>query len=182
MVEEVLRAIERELKDDDVHGLGHALRVKKIARRIALEEGADVEVVEIASLLHDIARGVEGDHAEVGAEMARRILEDLGYDKVEEVVHAIRAHRFKGGIEARTLEARILQDADRIDALGAVGIYRAICHGCEVGRRLRDTLNHIREKLLKIPETLNTDAGRRMAKERLEFVLSFLEEIERELI
>jgi uncharacterized protein len=108
------------------HGEDHVLRVLKIARFIAAKEGADIEVVSKAALLHDSFRNGE-NHALKSAEFARKLLSEEGYGEefIEAVVHAIEAHSFSGRIEPRTLEAKVLSDADKLDAIGAIGVARA---------------------------------------------------------
>jgi uncharacterized protein len=178
------------------HGWLHIERVSKLAVRIALDEGGDLDVLLQATLLHDIAilreiyEGV--DHAEEGAKISRSILEDLGIpdDMIEKVVYAVRVHRFGANITPHTIEARILQDADRLDALGAVGIARAFSYG---GFRrlpmylpgekpdvydpfkLKSTLTHFYEKILKLKDCMNTETARKIAEDRHRFILAFLD-------
>jgi uncharacterized protein len=102
-----------------------------LAVRIAKAENADLEVVKAAALLHDIARAMEDegkidDHATEGAKMAERILEEVNFpeDRIDNVIYCIETHRFKKSIVPESLEAKILQDADRLDMIGAIGIAR----------------------------------------------------------
>lgn len=124
-------------RKDPAHDLGHALRVRRWAKTLALEEGADVEIVELAALLHDIGRAgaVEKSHAESGASLAASILAKLGYS--EEISQAVReaviSHSRESGYEPKSLEAKILYDADKLDFVGPVGLARlfslAALHG-----------------------------------------------------
>lgn len=116
------------------------LRGSSTSACISGKKGADLEVLALAALLHDIARPLEDsgkveDHALEGARIARRYLRSLGYpeDKVEAVAHAIEAHRFSRGPEPATLEAKILSDADKLDAIGAVGIARVFMYSGSMG-------------------------------------------------
>ena len=125
---------------DSVHDFDHVLRVLALAERIGSAEGADLEIVRAAALLHDVGRvqaEAEGiDHAAFAAAQAREILVGLPDSKVDAVIHAIAAHRFRGGPEPDTLEARVLFDADKLDAIGAVGVARAFAYGGAHGQRL----------------------------------------------
>ena len=182
-----------------VHDWGHVLRVLALAERMAEAEGADLEIVRTATLLHDIARDGSGtDHAEAGAEMARRLLAGHPPDRVEAVAHAIAAHRFRSGPAPQTLEAMIVHDADKLDAIGAVGVARAFAYGGLNGQRLwaevppgyaeSDATRHehtpIHEykiKLAQIRGRLLTGSGRRLAEERHAFMVAFFERLEKEV-
>lgn len=118
------------------HDKFHVDRVCRLAVRIAEEEKADLDVVRASVLLHDIARAMEDegrieDHAVEGAKMAREVLEEVGFpeEKIEKVVHCIQVHRFRKGVETETLEGKILQDADRLDIIGAIGLARVFARG-----------------------------------------------------
>ncbi len=118
-------------KEDFSHDFNHILRVEKLAKRIAEDENADMEIIEAASLMFDIARLLEDrgeceDHAVKGAEIARDILKEINFpkEKIESVCHAILAHRRSKDRIPETLEAKILQEADYLDAMGAIDIMR----------------------------------------------------------
>ena len=129
---------------DSAHDLDHILRVLAMAEKIARAEGADVEVVRTAALLHDIARadedhgGTHIDHADVSAERARALLLERGATQefAERVAEAIRAHRFRGTKLPETLEAQILFDADKLDSIGAIGVARAYAIAGSLNQRL----------------------------------------------
>ncbi len=172
----------------DSHDLDHTLRVVKLARRIAKEENADSDVVVVAAYLHDIARPIERidpkvDHAKKGAEIARKVLEKFGFpkEKMEMVAQAIEDHRFRNGKIPRTLEGKVLQDADRLDAIGAIGIYRVIFYSCEHGRSINDTIKHFEEKILRLKNTLHTKTAKKLAKKRHELVKMFVDSLKEEL-
>ncbi|RUM89127.1 MAG: phosphohydrolase [Thermodesulfatator sp.] len=187
------------------HRLDHVERVMALAERLAREEGADVEVVRVAALLHDIGRAEEARtrgkvcHAAYGAELARQILKELNFpsDFIERVVRAIRRHRFRGSERPESLEEKILFDADKLDSLGAVGIGRAFLFAGEVGARLHnpevdlektqpysseDTAwREFKLKLCRIKDGLLTPSGRRLAEERYRFMEKFFERLHREV-
>lgn len=192
--------------DKSSHGWDHAERVWNLCRHIGSAEGADLEVLRPAAYLHDIGRtdekasGGETCHAVAGARRARALLSRNGYDPetVERIVHCIASHRFRrNGERPGTLEARVLFDADKLDAIGAVGIGRAFLFAGEVGARLHnpeaDILNTLayssedtafREfsvKLRNIKDRMLTATGRRMAEERHRFMVAFFERLTREV-
>ncbi|WP_457615048.1 HD domain-containing protein [Methanopyrus sp.] len=168
------------------HDFEHVKRVVGLCEFIGRKEGGDLEVLRAAAWLHDIGRPKEEqsgeDHAEVSAEIAGDFLPRVGFpsDKLEGVVHAIRAHRFSTGPEPRTLEAKILQDADNLDALGAVGIARCFCVVGERRTSIESGVEHFHEKLLRLPELMHTETARRLAKERRRRMLLFLKWLEEE--
>jgi len=176
---------------DEAHGLPHTLRVVCLAHRIARLAGYnDEEKILAAALLHDIGRGAEDllgqHHAVIGARLVKTLLRGLlGPDSVEDVAYAVLSHSYsaRGGKEGcpTGLLARIISDADKLDALGAIGTARAVIYGHIVGRSLVDTLNHYYEKLSKLPSLLCLDASRRLAEKRLRVMRSFFESLEEEL-
>ena len=125
---------------DAAHGFDHVLRVLALAERIGQAEGAAMEIVRAATLLHDVARAEEertgACHARVGAERARQILASHPADEVEAVAQAIASHRFRGEVVPQTLEAKVLYDADKLDAMGAIGVARAYALAGRCGQRL----------------------------------------------
>ena len=164
------------------HDRDHVERVVKLAVYIARREGADVEVVKKSAELHDIARD-KPNHAIESAKLAREILRREGYDEefIESVAHCIEAHSFSSGVEPKTLEAKVLSDADKLDAIGAIGIARAFIFSGEKGRSIEETLKHFEEKLLKLKDLLYTKTAKELAKERHEFLVKFYEQIKKEL-
>ncbi|RLF88620.1 phosphohydrolase, partial [Thermococci archaeon] len=124
-------------------------------------------------------KGAIEDHAKESAKIAGEVLK--GHPKVREVVHAIEAHRFSNKIRPKTLEAKILSDADKIDALGAVGVARVFMYSGEHGRSIEDSIRHFKEKILKLKDLMYTDTGKRIAQERHKFVEMFLKQLEKEL-
>ena len=190
------------------HDADHVARVVTLSRHIAASEGADQVLVACAAYLHDMERGREDaggeDHAVAGARMAREVLPESGLfspEDVETVAEAIASHRFRSGPSPPTLEARCLHDADKLDALGAVGVGRAYMMAGEHGQRLHSQVGtdararHVGEidhsryspveeytvKLRHLPERMTTDEGKRLALRRARFMDSFFEELEAEV-
>ena len=191
--------------DDPAHGWEHVKRVYTLATRIAKEEQADVLIVSIAALLHDIGRLIHRKgvpHALLSVEEAGIMLKkyDLAPEQVEHILHAIEAHSFSRGIEPRTLEARVVRDADRLDGLGAIGILRWAITGTikrksqtrtyhpedpfgekhELDDRLY-MLDHFYVKLLKLEENMYTGTGRTLARQRTAYMRGYLQEFRLEL-
>jgi len=181
---------------DGAHDLGHLRRVWARAQLIALDAPCDPEILLAACMFHDLVNLPKShpDRARastLSAEAACHFLRQDGFaeDKLSAVGHAIAAHSFSAGIAPMTTEARVLQDADRLEALGAIGIARMFHVSGAMGgglfhpedpmalHRARDdrafALDHIETKLLKIVETMQTAPGRAMATERAEWMLSF---------
>ncbi len=165
------------------HDNAHVERVVQLARYIAQQEGADLDVVTAAARLHDVARD-RPDHAGRGAEITREILRNQGYGEefIERVAHCIEAHSFSGGVEPRTLEAKVLSDADKLDAMGAIGVARAFLYSGERRRSLEETVRHFEVKLLKLYEGLHTESARELAYERHTFLVEFYQRLQGELL
>ena len=139
-------------------------------------------VVKKAAELHDIARG-EQDHARIGAEIAREILRSQGYnpDFIAKVAHCIEAHSFSSGVAPQTLEAKVLSDADKLDAIGAIGVARAFLFSGETGRTIQETLTHFDEKLLTLRDQIYTKTARSLAERRHLVLREFYRELKIEL-
>jgi uncharacterized protein len=143
---------------------------------------ADMSILLPAVLLHDVVRDGE-DHALASSNKAGDILRDLDYteDAIAEVSKTIGAHSFSGGRLPESLEAKILSDADKLDAIGALGIYRAAMYSAENGRPIADYIAHFSEKLLTLKDIMFTDEARSMAESRHRFLLQYLAQVEDEL-
>ncbi len=204
--EKLLKEAERlYAANGNSHRLDHVKRVLALAERLARAEGADLEVVKVAALFHDIGRAEEKRtkgkvcHAAYGAQMVKQILKKYGLpeDFIERVAEAIASHRFRSKVRPKTPEAKVLFDADKLDALGAVGIGRAFLFAGEVGARLHNpevdlsqTEPYSREdtawrefklKLSKIKDQMLTQEGRRLAQERYRFMEEFFERLHKEV-
>ncbi len=191
---------------DAVHDFDHVLRVLELAERIGEAEGARLSIVRPAALLHDVGRERaerEGfDHAAFAARLAREVLSGHPGATVEAVAHAIAAHRFRSEPVPETLEAQVLFDADKLDAIGAIGVARAFAYGGAHDQRLwapadavdlerwqaegDDPQSHtpVHEfvvKLSRIKNRLFTATGRAIAEERHAYMVGFFERLEREI-
>ncbi len=165
------------------HDAAHTLRVYRNARMIAAREpDCDTFVVALAALLHD-ADDHKLFHTEDNAH-ARAFLTDQGVDAdtMERILAAINAVSFSQnrGRRPETAEGRIVQDADRLDAIGAVGIARTFAFGGEHGRSLDDSIRHFYEKLLLLRDEMNTPTARELAEARHAYMVGFLAEYARE--
>ena len=181
------------------HDWEHTERVYRLAMHIGAVEGADLEILAVAAYLHDIGRAIQDRskgalcHAEQGAAIAAEVLEQypIPREKKENILHCIVSLRFRNSHHPETLEAKVLFDADKLDAIGAVGIARAYLFAGEVGAVLhnqdqdpheakaysRDDTGYreYRVKLSKIKDRMLTAEGRRMAVERHAFMEAFFE-------
>ena len=178
---EYIRALFRD--NTDGHGADHTLRVYRNAVQIAENEpGCDRELIALAALLHDA-----DDHKLFRTENnanARAFLAENGVpedraDRICEVINAVSFSRNRGKVP-ETPEGKIVQDADRLDALGAVGIARTFAYGGKNGRSLEDSVQHFYDKLLLLRDMMNTETGKQMAEGRHAFLEAFLQELERE--
>ncbi len=168
------------------HGMDHTDRVTRMCRIIGEREDAVMDILIPAALLHDIARPLEKEkgvpHEAEGARMAEMYLASICYNPVliPAISAAIRTHRFRTDERPAGPEAKILSDADKLDALGAVGIARTFMRAAEHGGDIDDAVWHFHDKLLKVPDLMYTRTGRDIAAERHAFLVTFLNELARE--
>lgn len=171
-------------KHDVAHDIWHVRRVWGYACAIArTEPAADLRVLQVAVFLHDVMpKQPNGGHADVTAPVLMAWLRPLQApgDVLERAAEAINAHSFSRGLAPPSLEAAILQDADRLDAIGAIGLARCFAVGGALGRPIYDpdtlehSVQHIYDKLLRLRDGMHTPEGRRLAEERHAFVEAFL--------
>ena len=189
---------------DAAHGLDHIKRVVANGKRLSESTGANLSVVVPAAWLHDcvsVAKNspLRSQASALAAKAAREFLQTAGYpaEHLKGIEHAIAAHSFSAGITPETLEAKIVQDADRLDALGAIGIARCLQTSTSMGSALYDlddpfadhrvaddrvsTIDHFYTKLLTLANTMQTEAGRSEAHRRTEFMLQYLQQLRREI-
>ncbi len=209
ITQKTIKKIESEAKETfknlgPSHDWSHIERVTKTAVNIAKKEKADVSIIKVASLLHDIGRHsikeVNYDHAVEGAKIARKILR--GYSQIsdkdkENIIHSIESHRFRNNLIPRTKEAKCLHDADKIDNIGAIGIARSYIYlgetmDCVIymkakkeknpdSRRTNSVQEEYEIKYKHLPEKLMTQSGKSIARERLKYMKSYLQRLKNEV-
>jgi len=192
-------------EQDPVHGFEHIQRVYRLSETLARREGARWEIVRAAVLLHDvhIEGGEREDHHLSSAAFAEEILDEEGWSEedIKAVVHCIRAHRFRDReVQPETVEARVLFDADKLDAIGAVGVLRAAAYAVQDGQSLYhipsqhflDTgekepgephtpYHEFHFKLQHLAREMHTESGRRWANKRHQTMTRFFEQLAAEL-
>ena len=184
----MLDYVRTALRESGAHGFDHTGRVVRLSEEIGAREGADMDILIPAALFHDIARPLEERtgalHEEEGARMAEAYLRSIGYpeDRIAAIAHAVRAHRYSTGIDPATLEARVLSDADKLAAMGAVGIARTFMQAGERGGGIPDAVDHIRAKLLNLKALMYTKTAREIAAKRHALLVAFLAALEEECV
>lgn len=169
------------------HTFDHTKRVYALSIRIGRDLGADLKILGTAALLHDIGRPKEAEtgvsHSVLSGEMSVEILKNVGFDdsEIDTIVDAIRTHRFSEGIEPNSLEGKILSDVDKLDAIGAIGVFRAIAQASSRGEGIEGFLSHADEKLLRLKDLMYTDGARVVAEERHSTLEAFVMQMREEL-
>ncbi|AYL06929.1 TPA: phosphohydrolase [Enterobacter kobei] len=197
---------EHHASEDSAHDISHFRRVWMTARKIMIHHQADPLVVLTACYFHDIV-SLPKNHPErsqssrLAARKTRDILHrdfpDFPPDRFAAVEHAIEAHSFSAGIAPQSIEAKIVQDADRLEALGAIGLARVFAVSGGLGVALFDAedpfadarplddrafaLDHFQTKLLRLPDTMQTDVGRELAQHNADFLVHFMAKLSAEL-
>ncbi|WP_277674009.1 HD domain-containing protein [Piscibacillus halophilus] len=201
LIQSTMEFVRSELENEGSgHDWWHIHRVTKTARRIAEKEGADLLICTMAALLHDLADEKLNETEEAGV---KRVTDWLDQIKVtgnqrEQILTIIQSISFKGGHgpTLNSLEAKVVQDADRLDAIGAIGIARCFTYAGSKGNIIHDpetipregmsleeyrkrdgtAINHFYEKLLRLKDLMKTNTGYEMAKQRHQFMEHYLEE------
>lgn len=188
-------------EDSSGHDWWHTHRVSKLAKQIAVKEKADLFIVEMAALLHDISDFKFNSNIEVGKNKVISHLKSLGIEGelIDKIWSAVETVSFRGANvlnKPTTLEGMVVQDADRLDALGAIGIARTFAYGAHKGRAIYDpeikptlhktadeylqrdssSINHFYEKLFLLKEMVNTETAKKIAKKRHDFLKIYLKE------
>lgn len=192
--------------DDTAHDISHFRRVWHTSQRLMKDQGGDALVILTACYFHDIVslpknhpqRGRSSQLASAKAiAILREAFADFPAHHFAAIQHAIEAHSFSAGITPLTVEAKIVQDADRLEALGAIGLARVFAVSGALGvplfdpedpfadaRELNDrayALDHFQTKLLRLPETMQTDAGRQLARQSADVLIQFMARLSAEL-
>ncbi len=172
---------------DDLHGWGHITRVLKISENLAKFYSVDHQPLEMGVLLHDIGRKEEKikkrPHAELSVEIATPFLHSLGLGDriISAVAHIIRSHSFSLNVTPESIEAKILSDADKLDALGAVGIYRVCAYQALHGGDIGSVIHHCHDKLFKLEELLLLPPSKELGQKLTKRVRDFQEQLQAEI-
>ena len=199
-MEKIINSVKEYFKNEySDHDFFHTLRVYKTAKTIAILENADIEIVSLAALLHDVDDFKISKATYKNKDNARKILNENNFSnkEIDLICSIIDEISYKGSDSkpAQSIEGKIVQDADRLDAIGAIGIARAFTYGGNHNRMMYDplvlpklnmneeeyrnhistTINHFYEKLLNLKDLMNTSTGRKIAEERHNYMKGFLD-------
>ncbi len=166
------------------HDWFHTQRVLAVSREIAKQENCNMDIVQAAALLHDVADHKFGYTPESRGVLLRQLMTEAGFpaELQEAVIEVVESISFSEGVPCRESlhkESDVVKDADRLDALGAIGIARTFAYGGKMGRPIYDpenptnSMQHFDDKLLRLAEDMRTDTGKALAAERHEFLLQF---------
>ena len=203
-IEKLTHEIKKKLNDDPAHDFNHIMRVFNNAKKICKYESANERLVLASVLLHDIVSYPKSDKRNKNASVesankAKMILKkyDFSKDEVSIIADAIRDHSFSRKKIPSTIEGKILQDSDRLDAIGAIGIARVFSTGGSLNRPLYNlddpfckirkpndkqwTADHFFKKLIHLETMMNTKSGKKLAKKRTKILISYLKELESEI-
>jgi len=168
---------------DDIHGFQHLNRVYNTCIEIGENLNANLLVLKIAALLHDIGRIKEKEnptnknHAEISAEMALEFLKSNNFNliqaDVDNIIHTIKTHSFSLKLKPETLEAKILSDADKLDAIGAIGLYRTIGFTIKNNGGVKQVIQHLENKIMKLKDLLYLDLSIKIAKQKQKLISNF---------
>jgi len=204
VLDSLKKEVKKRMENDSAHDFEHTMRVYKNAQKICRKEKSNQKIVLSAALLHDIVSYPKSDKRSKmssleSAKKSKKILEKFDFSKKEIIIisDAIRDHSFSQNKIPKTLEGQILQDADRLDALGAIGIARVFATGGSLKRpfyniddpfcnkRIPDdktwTVDHFFQKLLKLESLMNTKSGKTEAKKRTRMLKEYLNQLKQEL-
>ena len=188
MNEQIIEAAKQYIQDlfngnSDGHDTDHSLRVYRNALKIAGSyPECDKMIISLSSLLHDVDDHKlfdTTDNANARSFLEKNGIEKTDIEKICEIINGVSFSKNKG-VRPKTIEGQIVQDADRLDAMGAIGIARTFAYGGKNGRSLDLSIEHFREKLLLLKDLMNTDEAKKMAKERHGYMEGFLTEYHKE--
>ena len=191
-VKSIRAYVHKHSDTDDIHGFNHTERVYKLCLNLGRKLNADLNSLKIAALLHDFGRnlknydGQKENHAEISAEIAKDLLAaepyNLSNTKIRKITQCILTHSFSNKLAAETLEAKILSDADKLDALGAIGLYRTIGFTIKNGGGIEQVINHLENKILLLIDRLYLDESKEIAEKRQKIILEFYTKIKNQII
>lgn len=195
IIKEAIEIVKERFETDTTgHDFNHMMRTFSNARYLQEKEGGDLFIILVAALFHDLPDHKLTSNPEAEYARIRNWLEEKGVAKtdIDHILHCIRSVSYRGGknpYQPQTIEAKIVQDADRLDALGAIGIARAFAYGGSKNRKMYDleeenaptTVQHFYDKLLLLKDLMQTETGRKIAEERTEFMQTFLKQLKKEI-
>ena len=190
MLSEVRTFAYNNSEKNDIHGFMHVERVLKLSSEIGTVLNANLPVIKIAALLHDVGRFLKKNdevrnHAEISANIAENFIMknnfNIAIKDVENILHSIRAHSFSNDLEPKTLEAKILSDADKLDAIGAIGLYRTIGFTIKNYGEIEQVIHHLENKILKLKERIYLGYSKQIAEKRDEIIRDFYSQIKKEM-
>lgn len=196
MIKENLITVVREFaiknsEKNDIHGFDHVERVLRMSISIGEKLNANLKILKIAALLHDIGRIQEKkdiqkrNHAEISGALAKNFLVSiqnaLAQKEIEQIIHCIQAHSFSNKLVPETLEAKILSDADKLDALGAIGLYRTIGFTIIKSGGIEQVINHLENKILRLKDKLYLDESKKIAEQRQHIIEEFYIKIKNQI-
>ena len=185
--EKVWEQVKTELSDEPVASPDHVERMTGWCQLLGPKVGADMEVLLAGALLHDVGVVINRkNHYTVGRTRAAEILKEAGFpeEKIEDALHVLEAHSRYGGPDPRTTEAKVAQDADALEYIGAIGILRALVRGLNDGSfngRISDFPEFLQSILAKVENTFHTKEAEAIGRSRLEYMKIFIERVEKEL-
>ena len=174
---------------DDIHGFNHVERVYEIFIKIGEKLDANIDLLKRHPAKHYESIDEKNDslkrnHAEISAEKAFKFLTsqdfNISIDDVDKIIHCIKAHSFSNNIIPKTLEAKILSDVDKLDALGAIGLYRTIGFTVKNQGGIDQIIEHLENKIMKLKDLLVLDISRNIAEKRQQIILDFYNKIKKE--
>ena len=190
MLSEVRTFAYNNSEKNDIHGFMHVERVLKLSSEIGTVLNANLPVIKIAALLHDVGRFLKKNdevrnHAEISADIAENFIMknnfNIAIEDVENILHSIRAHSFSNDLEPKTLEAKILSDADKLDALGAIGLYRTIGFTLRNNGGIEQVIKHLENKILNLKDKMYLELSKQIAEKRHKIIQNFYEQIKKEI-
>lgn len=205
----IVSFLKKEMSEnkDSAHDVEHLIRVAETSKHIYKHEGGNRDVIIIASYFHDIVSLPKDSlirhlssmlAAKKTIEILKEHFKEVSASLYGQIADAIRSHSYSSGIKPITIEAKIIQDADRLDAIGAIGLARVFYIAGKLGQKIYNAedpfaikrslddktyaLDHFYMKLLKLPETINTNEGRNMAEKRVAYLSGFIDKLKEEII
>jgi uncharacterized protein len=191
LIKNVYEFAQNNSEKDDIHGFAHVLRVYNLCMKLSKGLDVNLKILKISALLHDIGRNkresdkVFHNHAHLSSIIAKKFLESQDFlltkSELSSIIHCIQAHSFSNNIIPQTIDAKILSDADKLDALGAIGLYRTIGFTIRNKGSLEDVIKHLEKKILKLKDQLYLKISKELASERKLIIDHFYKQIKEEI-